>query len=338
MLSNYYHKDIGMFQKNGLFLGEWDNRFIVQKKSMKEDVKIIKLRVEKILEKLNLEDFEAIRNLVDEDYFYMKYVLVKLNKNNYKFRWNILGILSKYKKEFVDVDLGKELYYHFDYLEQLNSFWNDECNYYINFVKEFKIVLNNIYNDEESDFLELENQLNNIINIDYKFFKFRKRYISKLTYCLQMESQLFKFLVNKEAKHEVFEIVVLPLEFITHGSKNEKNDEKIDMLLEDQVILIEKQLEDKKALFAQKIEYFEKRIDYSNNVVSYFTSRVYNIEIFISIIEYNIMLLKNINKFVVSIDEIKFRIECIKIQIKIFVNYLEFIDRYELYLIEMHIK
>ena len=82
----------------------------------------------------------------------------------------------------------------------------------------------------------------------------------------------------------------------------------------------------------------KKKIDYSNIVVSYFNSRVYRVRIFISIIEYNITLLKNYNNFVVSIDEIKFRIECIKTQNKIFVNYLEFIDRYELYLIEMHIK
>ena len=334
MLSNYYHKDIGMFQKNGLFSGEWDNRFIVQKKSMKEDIKIIKLRVEKVLKKLNLEDFEAIRNLVKYDYFYMKYVLVKLNKNNYDFRWNILGILSKFKKEFIDVDLGKELYYHFDYLERLYSFWNDECHYYINFVKEFKIVLNKIYNDEESDFLELENQLNNIINIDYKLIKFRKRYISKFTHCLQRESQLFKILVNKEAKHEVFENVVLPLEFITYGSKNEKNDEKIDMSLKDQVTLIEKQFEDKKALLTKKIKYFEEKNNHNVFLFSYFDLKLKSLDfkIFLEYIEYNINFLK-LNEI-----ELNARIKCIEQELEFFSIIFKFINKYEEYLLRDGVK
>jgi len=330
MLSNYYHKDIGMFQKNGLFSGEWDNRFIVQKKSMKEDIKIIKLRVENLIKNLKIDYFINIEDKISEDYFYMKYVLVKLNKNNYDFRWNIIGVSKRFKKEFIDVDLSNELYYHFDYLEQLYIFWNDECYSYIYFVKELKIFLNNIYNDEESDFLELENQLNKI----NKFLKFRKRYISKFIHCLQCESQLFKFLVNKEAKHEVFENVVLSLEFIIYGSKNEKNDEKINMLLEDQVTLVEKQFEDKKALLTQKIKYFEKKNNHNFLLFSYFDLKLKSLDftIFLEYIEYNINFLK-LNEI-----ELNVRIKCIEQELEFFSIIFKFIDKYEEYLLRDGVK
>jgi hypothetical protein len=86
MLSKYYRKDKGEEQKNGLFSGKSSNKIIIQKKYMREEIKIIQLRVDKIIEQLHLADFESDRNSIEIDYFYMKFVLVKLNKNNYEFR------------------------------------------------------------------------------------------------------------------------------------------------------------------------------------------------------------------------------------------------------------
>jgi hypothetical protein len=43
-----------------------------------------------------------------------------------------------------------------------------------------------------------------------------------------MESQYFKFWVNKEAKHEVFEKAVLPSVILEDGLKKAQSDQKID--------------------------------------------------------------------------------------------------------------
>src|SRR5438309_767667 len=121
MLSKYYCKDKGELQTNGLFSGKAITKIIIQKKHMREEIKIIHLNLTKI------------------------------------------------------------------------------------------------YNDEESDFYILQDKLNKLVQAEYKFFKFFKQYILKFTKYLEMESQYFKFWVNKEAKHEVFEKAVLPSVILEDG-------------------------------------------------------------------------------------------------------------------------
>jgi hypothetical protein len=340
MLSKYYCKDKGKIQTNGLFSGKAITKIIIQKKHMKEEIKIIQLRVSKIIKKLDLGSFETSKNLLKSDYFYMKFVLVKMNKNNYEFRWNILGLgmWRKFNKEFPDIILNKELYYYFDYLEQLYSLWSENSFKYVIYVKNLRLNLTKIYNDEDSDFYILQNNLNKLVQAEYKFFKFFKQYILKFTNYLEMESQYFKFRVNKEAKHEVFEKAVLPSVILEDGLKKAQSDQKIDEWLKDRILLLEKQFEDKKALWERKLNYFKQRTDYTNLLVNYFNYNVHFIEIFLANIQYDFVMLKNLCLREIELEYLNFLIWKLQESIKLFSLMLQFYNEYEQYLFIKDLK
>lgn len=86
MLSKYYRKDKGKIQTNGLFSGKAITKIIIQKKHMKEEIKIIQLRVNKRVNSLKVDYFIDLSDKIADYFYYTKFVLVKLNKNNYKFR------------------------------------------------------------------------------------------------------------------------------------------------------------------------------------------------------------------------------------------------------------
>jgi hypothetical protein len=86
MLSKYYRKDKGELQTNGLFSGKSSNKIIIQKKYMKEEVKIIQLRVNKRIDNLKIDYFLILLDQIADYYCYIKFILIRLNKGNNKFR------------------------------------------------------------------------------------------------------------------------------------------------------------------------------------------------------------------------------------------------------------
>jgi hypothetical protein len=335
MLSNNYRNDKARVEKSqsGLILGISNNKVLVQKKYMKDELKIIRLRSTKILDELNLHDYSKLKSLLFNDYFYMKWVLVKLNKNNHKFRWNILGVSKKYNREFVDVNLIGELYYYFDYMEWLYIFFRSQYDFFIKIKKQLASKLENIYNDEETDFFMLERQLNKLIEVDYVFIKHMRRHVINLIQCLQMESAFFKFWVNKEAKHELFEGAALSSQILTHGSKKATNGEKITESVFDQIALVSKQFEDKKALLAARIKDFDNSNLHNFSFVGYFKNRVNEISFIIKKIEYDIQILTAIDYTNLNIEEVNLKIKCLKKEVRILTHLIQSFNMYEQYLI-----
>lgn len=288
---------------------------------MKDEIKMRKLRVEEILNnfELNYSEVDGFSNEIACLYSHMKYVLLILCADSLDYNSpsrDILFILRDYefKKKVLCFGLSSEFNFFFHcYFTKFYFFLLGICKSYCTFI-EASIELSLKYKKNSVSFIT-KKQFNELLSQENYYLQCKNKYILGFIKHLEMESQYFKFWVNKEAKQEIFENIELPSMILADDLERSKIEGKVDDWIKDQILELEKQFLDKRFLW-EGLPMVKVSHDTQNMV-----------EVLIQYVKYNINYLKGINSLEVSIEEISFRVKCLFSQIEIFELIIMFIKQ-----------
>jgi len=203
-------------------------------KKMKDEIKMRNLRVEEILNnfELNYSEVDGFSNEIARLYSHMKYVLLTLYANSLDYgspSRDILFILHEYefKKKVLCSGLSSEFNFFFQcYFTKFYFFLLGICKSYCTFID--ASIESNLKYKKNCIFFITKKQFNELLSQENYYLQCKNKYILGFIKHLKMESQFFKFWVNKEAKQEIFENIELSSMILEDDLKRSKIEGKVD--------------------------------------------------------------------------------------------------------------